>query len=76
MDHGHCSQHVASRSGPGHGHYQNSSSICQLRNRNDPSGETILQVLTTLQYLAEGDPKSPPPGHITQCVQSIMQPLQ
>ena len=36
----------------------------------------VLQVLTTLQYLAEVDPKSPPPGHITQCVQSIMWPLQ
>ena len=36
----------------------------------------VLWVLTTLQYLAEMGPKSPQPGHITQCVQSIMQPLQ
>ena len=36
----------------------------------------VLQVLTTLQYLAEVGPKSPPPGYITQYVQSIMQPLQ
>ena len=28
------------------------------------------------QYLAEMGPKSPPPGHITQCLQFIMQPLQ
>ena len=36
----------------------------------------VLWVLTTLQYLAEMGPKSVPPGHITQCVQSIMWPLQ
>ena len=36
----------------------------------------VLQVLTTLQYLAEMGPKSPPPGHITQSVQSIMRPLK
>ena len=36
----------------------------------------VLWVLTTLQYLAEMGLKSPPPGHITQCVQSIMQALQ
>ena len=36
----------------------------------------VMRVLTTLQYLAEMGPKSSPPGHIAQCVQSIMQPLQ
>ena len=36
----------------------------------------VLWVLTTLQYLVEMGPKSLPPGHIAQCVQSIMQPLQ
>ena len=36
----------------------------------------VLQVLTTLQYLAEVGPKSSPPGQLAQCVQSIMQPLQ
>ena len=36
----------------------------------------VLWVLTTLQYLAEMGPKSPPPGHITQCVQSTMWLLQ
>ena len=36
----------------------------------------VLQVLTTLQYLAEVGPKSPPPGHITHSVQSIMRPLE
>ena len=36
----------------------------------------VLQVLTTLQYLAEVGLKSPPPGHITQCIQPIMWPLQ
>ena len=36
----------------------------------------VLWVLTTLQYLAEMGSKSPQPGHITQCVQSIMWPLQ
>ena len=35
-----------------------------------------LQVLATLQYLAEVSPKSPPPGHIAHCVESIMWPLQ
>ena len=35
----------------------------------------VLQVLTTLQYLAKVGPKSPPPGHIAQSVQSIMRPL-
>ena len=35
-----------------------------------------LQILTTLQYLAEVGPKSPPAGQITQSVQSIMRPLQ
>ena len=41
------------------------------------SGERqILQVLTTLQYLAEVGPKSPPPGHVAHSMQSIMQPLQ
>ena len=36
----------------------------------------VLWVPTTLQYLAEVGPKSPPPEQIAQCVQSIMQPLQ
>ena len=36
----------------------------------------VLRVLTTLQTLAEMGLKSLPPGHITQCVQSIMWPLQ
>ena len=36
----------------------------------------VLQVLTTLQYLAEVGPKSPPPGHITHSVWSIMRPLK
>ena len=36
----------------------------------------VLQVLTTLQYLAEVGLKSQPPGHIAQCIQSIMWPLQ
>ena len=35
-----------------------------------------LQVLTTLQYLAEVGPKIAPAGQITQSVQSIMWPLQ
>ena len=35
-----------------------------------------LWVLTTLLYLAEVGPKSPPVGQIIQSVQSIMQPLQ
>ena len=35
-----------------------------------------LGVLTTLQYLGEVSPKSPPAGQITQSVQLIMQPLQ
>ena len=36
----------------------------------------VLWVLTTLQYLAEVGPKSPPPGHVAHSVQSIMQPWQ
>ena len=37
------------------------------------SGERqVLRVLTTLQYLAEVGPKSPPPGHVAHSVQSIM----
>ena len=37
------------------------------------SGERqVLQVLTTLQYLAKVGPKSPPPGHVAHSVQSIM----
>ena len=36
----------------------------------------VLQVLTTLQYLAEVGPKSPPLGHVTHSVQSIMRPLE
>ena len=35
----------------------------------------VLQVLTTLQYLAEIGPKSPPPRHVVHSVQSIMRPL-
>ena len=36
----------------------------------------VLWVLTTLQYLAEVGPKSPPPGHVAHSMQSTMQPLQ
>ena len=36
----------------------------------------VLRVLTTLQYLAEMGPKSPPPGHIAHSMQSIMRPLE
>ena len=36
----------------------------------------VLRVLTTLQYLAEVGPKSPPPGHAAHSVQSIMRPRQ
>ena len=36
----------------------------------------VLQVLTTLQYLAEMGPKSPPPGYIAHSMQSIMRPLK
>ena len=36
----------------------------------------VLQVLTTLQYLAEMGPKSPPPRHIAHSVQFIMRPLK
>ena len=36
----------------------------------------VLQVLTTLQYLAKMGPKSPPPRHIVHSVQSIMRPLE
>ena len=36
----------------------------------------VLQVLTTLQYLAKVGPKSPPLGHVAHSMQSIMQPLQ
>ena len=35
-----------------------------------------LRVLTTLQYLVEVSPKSPPAEQITQSVQLIMWPLQ
>ena len=35
-----------------------------------------LRVLTTLHYLAEVGPKSPPAGQIAQSVQLIMWPLQ
>ena len=41
-----------------------------------PGERQALWVLTTLQYLVEIGPKSPPAGQITQSVQSIMQPLQ
>ena len=36
----------------------------------------VLRFLTTLQYLAEMDPKSPPPRHVAHSVQSIMRPLE
>ena len=36
----------------------------------------VLWVLTTLQYLAEIGPKSPPSRHIAHSVQSIMRPLK
>ena len=36
----------------------------------------VLRVLTTVQYLAEMGPKSPPPGHVIHSVQSIMRPLK
>ena len=36
----------------------------------------VLQVLTTLQYLAEVGLKSPPPGHIMHSIQSIIRPLE
>ena len=36
----------------------------------------VLQVLTTLQYLAEVGPKSPPLGHVTHNLQSIIRPLE
>ena len=36
----------------------------------------VLQVLTTLQYLAEIGLKSPPPRHVEHSVQSIMRPLE
>ena len=36
----------------------------------------ILQVLTTLQYLAKMGPKSPPPRHVADSMQSIMRPLK
>ena len=36
----------------------------------------VLQVLTTLQYLAEMGPKSPNPRHIAHSMQSIMRPLE
>ena len=36
----------------------------------------VLRVLTMLQYLAEMDPKSPPPGQVVYSVQLIMRPLK
>ena len=36
----------------------------------------VLHVLTTLQYLAEMGPKSPPPGHVVHSIQLIMRPLK
>ena len=36
----------------------------------------VLKVLTTLQYLVEMGPKSPPPGHVVHSVQLIMRPLK
>ena len=41
-----------------------------------PRERQVLHVLTTLQYLAEVGPKSPPPGHVAHSVQSIMRPLK
>ena len=41
-----------------------------------PGERQVLCVLTTLQYLAELGPKSPPPGHIAHSIQSIMRPLK
>ena len=44
---------------------------------NMSQGESqVLWVLTTLQYLAEVGPKSPPPGHVAHSVQSMMRPLK
>ena len=51
--------------------------ISVIKETNMTLGEMqALRVLTTLQYLAEIGPKSPPVGQIAQSVQSIMQPLQ
>ena len=36
----------------------------------------VLQVLTTLQYLAEIGPKSPPPRHVAHSVQLTMRALK
>ena len=41
-----------------------------------PGERQVLWVLTTLQYLAKVGPKSPPLGHVSHSMQSIMQPLQ
>ena len=61
---------------PSYSHYQNLSGICYFGNQNDPKERQVLWVLTTFQYQAEVGPKSPPPGHVTHSMQSIMQPLQ
>ena len=47
-----------------------------MENEMTPGEMQALWVLTTLQYLAEVGPKSPPVGQIAQSVQSIMWPLQ
>ena len=41
-----------------------------------PWERQVLQVLTTLQYLAKVGPKSPPPEHIVHSIQLIMRPLE
>ena len=62
--------------GPGHSHYQTRVVSVTSEVEMTLGERQVLWVLTTLQYLTEVGPKSPPPGHIAQCVQSIMQPLQ
>ena len=53
------------------------SVISVIKEMDMTLGEMQAQrVLTTLQYLVEVGPKSPPAGQITQSVQSIMQPQQ
>ena len=44
---------------------------------NMSQGESqVLWVLIKLQYLAEVDPKSPPPGHVVHSVLLILRPLK
>ena len=48
-----------------------------LKNADMIMGEMqTLCVFTTLKYLAEIGPKSPPAGQVAQSVQSLMRPLQ